>query len=374
MDRFGNLQLAATVADARVAGIPSSGSIELAARIESGRAYPDGLPHSLVPDGVRLRCVDAFGELKQGEFGLLVDANGHLAVVAGESSAATGSTWRPGSARPGLVTRPGGAVWCRRSALGTIRPSQRRTTRLPTSPTASTSSTVPEAHPRGHGAAPAHLPAHPRRAGPSRFPDGLLGTAGGSGPGQCGQGAQGPVPPGVLRHPRHGLRARVPGTRRWTAPSASTRTGRWPSSASATWAAPSPTRPGSPHGAARSPRSTTWDPAVVGEEIRGMRVRHMDEIATLHTEERPDIGVVTTPDGRRERSLTCWCGSGSRRCSTSLPGSWTVPPTVHLRYVDLSIELQVLGFYRARAERAGRAEERAPMMRSVGLSARPEPA
>jgi S-adenosylmethionine hydrolase len=88
VDHFGNLQLAATVADARVAGIPSTGTIELAARVESGREYLDGLPHSLVPDGVQLRCVEAFGDLKQGEFGLLVDANGHLAVVAGEASAA----------------------------------------------------------------------------------------------------------------------------------------------------------------------------------------------------------------------------------------------------------------------------------------------
>ncbi len=88
VDHFGNLQLAATVADARVAGIPLTGRIELAARIESGRQDLDGLPHALVPDGVQLRCVDAFGELQQGEFGLLVDANGHLAVVAGESSAA----------------------------------------------------------------------------------------------------------------------------------------------------------------------------------------------------------------------------------------------------------------------------------------------
>lgn len=89
VDHFGNLQLAATVADARVAGIPSVGSIELAVRIESGREYLDGLPQSLVPDGVVLRCVDAFGDLGQGEFGLLVDANGHLAVVAGEASAAS---------------------------------------------------------------------------------------------------------------------------------------------------------------------------------------------------------------------------------------------------------------------------------------------
>jgi len=88
IDRFGNLQLAATVADARVAGLPAAGSIELAARADRGREYLDGLPHSLVPDGVLLRCVDAFGDLKPGELGLLVDANGHLAVVAGEASAA----------------------------------------------------------------------------------------------------------------------------------------------------------------------------------------------------------------------------------------------------------------------------------------------
>jgi hypothetical protein len=89
VDHFGNLQLAATVADARVAGVPAAGRIELAARIESGRVDPDGLPRSLVPDHARLRCVDAFGDLAQGELGLLVDANGHLAVVAGEASAAS---------------------------------------------------------------------------------------------------------------------------------------------------------------------------------------------------------------------------------------------------------------------------------------------
>ena len=37
------------------------------------------------------------------------------------------------------------------------------------------------------------------------------------------------------------------------------------------------------------------DPAVVGEEIRGIVVRHMDEIASLRPAECPDIGVITTP-------------------------------------------------------------------------------
>lgn len=92
VDRFGNLQLAATVADARVAGLPSAGSIELVTRGENLGAGdeldPERLPRSLVPDGVQLRCVATYGELKHGELGLLVDANGHVAVVAGEASAA----------------------------------------------------------------------------------------------------------------------------------------------------------------------------------------------------------------------------------------------------------------------------------------------
>ena len=88
VDHYGNLQLAATVADARVAGLPAAGCLELTARGGPGREHLEGLPYALVPDGVQLRCVGAFGELGHGEFGLLVDANGHLAVVAGEASAA----------------------------------------------------------------------------------------------------------------------------------------------------------------------------------------------------------------------------------------------------------------------------------------------
>jgi S-adenosylmethionine hydrolase len=85
VDRFGNVQLAATVADAHAAGIPLRGTVEVTAR---GSEENDGLPRALVPDGLSLRCVDTFSDLAHGELGLLVDANGHLAVVAGEASAA----------------------------------------------------------------------------------------------------------------------------------------------------------------------------------------------------------------------------------------------------------------------------------------------
>ncbi len=118
------------------------------------------------------------------------------------------------------------------------------------------------------------------------------------------------------------------------------------------------------------------DPAVVGEEIRGMRVRHMDEIATLRADRASGHrGRSPRPAGRPRGWPTCWCGPGSTSLLNFAPRVLTVPPTVHLRYVDLSIELQVLGFYRARAGASrGAPRQRAPMMRSVGLSARPEPA
>ena len=115
------------------------------------------------------------------------------------------------------------------------------------------------------------------------------------------------------------------------------------------------------------------DPAVVGEEIRGMKVRHMDEIATLRAAERPDIGVITTPGWAAQGVADLLVRAGVTSLLNFAPRVLNVPPSVHLRYVDLSIELQVLGFYRARQEEFGRAGinggERGPLMRAVGLSA-----
>jgi S-adenosylmethionine hydrolase len=85
VDRFGNVQLAATGADGRAAGLPQRGVVEVSA---FGSDNAVALPGALVPEGTTVRCVDAFADLAHGELGLLLDANGHLAVVAGEASAA----------------------------------------------------------------------------------------------------------------------------------------------------------------------------------------------------------------------------------------------------------------------------------------------
>jgi S-adenosyl-L-methionine hydrolase (adenosine-forming) len=90
VDRYGNLQLAATGSDAGAAGLPAAGRIELVSLTwGGGQGHPDALPPALVPEGVHVRRVDAFSELAPSELGLLVDANGHLAVVSREASAAT---------------------------------------------------------------------------------------------------------------------------------------------------------------------------------------------------------------------------------------------------------------------------------------------
>jgi redox-sensing transcriptional repressor len=120
------------------------------------------------------------------------------------------------------------------------------------------------------------------------------------------------------------------------------------------------------------------DPDVVGEDIRGITVRHMDEIATLRGSERPDIGVITTPGWAAQQVADLLVRAHVTSLLNFAPRVLHVPPSVHLRYVDLSIELQVLGFYRARREELDQGEaavhgdERAPLLRSVGLSPGPE--
>ncbi len=114
------------------------------------------------------------------------------------------------------------------------------------------------------------------------------------------------------------------------------------------------------------------DPDVVGEEIRGITVRHMDEIAMLRVSERPDIGVITTPGWAAQQVADLLVRAHVTSLLNFAPRVLHVPPNVHVRYVDLSIELQVLGFYRARQEELDTAEangvQRAAVLRSVGLS------
>jgi S-adenosylmethionine hydrolase len=76
VDRFGNLQLAATPdPPARPTGTVALASASAGAGESAAEAHT-------------LRCVETFADLAPAELGLLQDANGHLALVAGQASAA----------------------------------------------------------------------------------------------------------------------------------------------------------------------------------------------------------------------------------------------------------------------------------------------
>ncbi len=76
--------------------------------------------------------------------------------------------------------------------------------------------------------------------------------------------------------------------------------------------------------------------------------------------DRPDIGVITTPGWAAQGVADLLVRAGVTSLLNFAPRVLNVPAAVNLRYVDLSIELQVLGFYRARDGEPGRDAERGP--------------
>ena len=75
IDHFGNVQLAATTVDTQMAELP--GRVDVTVELD--------VPNP--PPGLVVRRVETFDELAPGELGLMTDANGHLAVVAGQAPA-----------------------------------------------------------------------------------------------------------------------------------------------------------------------------------------------------------------------------------------------------------------------------------------------
>jgi redox-sensing transcriptional repressor len=109
------------------------------------------------------------------------------------------------------------------------------------------------------------------------------------------------------------------------------------------------------------------DPAVIGERIDGVEVRHPDDLPTIAASTPLAIGVITTPAPVAQRVADLLIEAGVRSLLNFAPRVLDVPDDVFLRYVDLSMELQVMSFYQSRRldHEAG---ERMPVIRSVGLS------
>ena len=104
------------------------------------------------------------------------------------------------------------------------------------------------------------------------------------------------------------------------------------------------------------------DPAVVGGRVAGLCVRHLDELADGP---RAAIGVITAPAAAAQAAADALVAAGAESILNFAPRVLSVPAKVMLRYVDLSIELQVMSFFLARRD-----PDLPPL--GVGLGVRPD--
>ena len=93
------------------------------------------------------------------------------------------------------------------------------------------------------------------------------------------------------------------------------------------------------------------DPATVGQEVGGMRVRHLDELPVVVAASGASIGVVATPVDSAQQACDRLVAAGVRSILNFAPVVLDVPPEVDVRKVDLAQELQILAFHDHRKTR-----------------------
>ncbi len=90
------------------------------------------------------------------------------------------------------------------------------------------------------------------------------------------------------------------------------------------------------------------DPHRVGEQVAGMRVRHIDDLADVIRAGEVTIGVIATPAIAAQHVCDQLVDAGVTSILNFAPAVLSVPPGVDVRKVDLSIELQILSFHEHR--------------------------
>lgn len=90
------------------------------------------------------------------------------------------------------------------------------------------------------------------------------------------------------------------------------------------------------------------DPLVVGTDVGGVVVEHLERLEDACRREQIAIGVIATPGPASQSVAARLVGAGVQSILNFAPAVLTVPAGVVVRQVDLSAELQVLAFYRSR--------------------------
>lgn len=104
------------------------------------------------------------------------------------------------------------------------------------------------------------------------------------------------------------------------------------------------------------------DEGKVGSLIGGVRVRHVDDLASVVRSRQISIGVIATPGPAAQDAADALVAAGVTSILNFAPNVINAPHGVSVRKVDLAVELQILSYHEQR---------RANLRRSTTLKAVP---
>jgi redox-sensing transcriptional repressor len=90
------------------------------------------------------------------------------------------------------------------------------------------------------------------------------------------------------------------------------------------------------------------DAGRVGQVVEGIAVEHVDDLESSLKEKGISIAIIATPAQAAQETAERLVAAGVRSILNFAPTVLTVPDKIHLRQVDLSVELQILAFYEQR--------------------------
>jgi redox-sensing transcriptional repressor len=94
------------------------------------------------------------------------------------------------------------------------------------------------------------------------------------------------------------------------------------------------------------------NPDIVGRQVGGVSVRHIDELDAYLRANRVDIGIVAVPASEAQSVVDRLVHAGIKAILNYAPISAHVPPDVVIRHIDPVLAMQSMTFYIKRSEAA----------------------
>ncbi|MEX0873430.1 MAG: redox-sensing transcriptional repressor Rex [Actinomycetota bacterium] len=90
------------------------------------------------------------------------------------------------------------------------------------------------------------------------------------------------------------------------------------------------------------------DEGRIGHKVGDLPIEHIDDLERSLKEKDISIAIIATPAPAAQETAERLVAAGVRSVLNFAPTVLTVPDKIHLRQVDLSVELQILAFYEQR--------------------------